>query len=649
LDKVLKIASATVNQTPLDWDNNLKHIRSAIDGAIQQKADILCLPELCITGYGCEDLFLSNWVSETAISFIPEIAGHCDGITVLVGLPIWLKNHNYNCTCVIQDKKILGINVKQFLANDGVHYEPRWFTAWKSGMMDSMQINGDEVPIGDFQFKVQDILCGIEICEDAWRPNRPACKMVDKGVKLILNPSASHFAIGKSLRRKRLVEDSSGTFHCAYVYANLLGNEAGRMIYDGELLIAHEGRLIQQNPRLSFEDVNIITAEINFSDPGHSRADFNFESIDRNEEFTRAVSLGLFDYLRKSRNKGFVLSLSGGADSSSNAVLVSEMTKRGLKELGLSDFLMKLGRPDILEQIESDDHEDIWKSINTHILTCAYQASQNSSEVTKLAAKTLAESVGSKFYTWMIDDEVSSYTKKIEKVIKRKLTWEEDDITLQNIQARSRSPIIWMLANIESAILLTTSNRSEGDVGYATMDGDTSGSLAPIAGIDKYFIRKWLKWAEKHLGYTALYEVNNLKPTAELRPPGQDQTDESDLMPYKILVEIEKLAVFRHLSPINVFYQLSNKNLTDVQNLKHYIIKFYQLWARNQWKRERIAPAFHLDDFNIDPRTWCRFPILSGSYDKELKELSPAKACLSPPGGRQTGLGGMPNGKGIKE
>jgi NAD+ synthase (glutamine-hydrolysing) len=625
LGKILKIASATVNQTPLDWDSNLDHIIKAIKDAIKHNANILCLPELCITGYGCEDLFLSNWVSERAISVMPEIASYCNGITVLAGLPIWLKNHNYNCVCVIQDEKILGINVKQFLANDGVHYEPRWFTPWRSGILDTIEIDGGEVPIGDFQFTVQDILCGIEICEDAWRPNRPACKMMDMGVQLILNPSASHFAVGKSIRRKKLVEASSKAFHCAYVYSNLLGNEAGRLIYDGELLIAHEGRLIQQNKRLSFQDVNMITAEIDFSDPTHSKADFNFESIDRNEEFARAVSLGLFDYLRKSKNKGFVLSLSGGADSSSNAVLVAEMTRRGIGELGISGFLLKLGRPDILKKIRTEETKLIWKIVNAEILTCVYQASKNSSTYTRQAARSLAEFIGTTYFEWNIDEEVSSYTRKIEKVIKRKLNWDLDDVTLQNIQARSRSPIIWMLANTQQAILITTSNRSEGDVGYATMDGDTSGSLAPIAGIDKYFIMKWLKWAEKHLSYTGLSLVNNLTPTAELRPPGEDQTDERDLMPYKILVEIEKLAVYRHLSPIAVYYQLNNKNLTDIESLKRYIIKFYQLWARNQWKRERIAPSFHLDDFNIDPRTWCRFPILSGSYTKELKELNKIK------------------------
>ncbi|MEQ9413199.1 MAG: NAD+ synthetase, partial [Cyclobacteriaceae bacterium] len=223
------------------------------------------------------------------------------------------------------------------------------------------------------------------------------------------------------------------------------------------------------------------------------------------------------------------------------------------------------------------------------------------------------------FHHWLIDEEVESYKAKIETVLNRKLTWEKDDIALQNIQARSRSPIIWMLANIKQAILLTTSNRSEGDVGYATMDGDTSGSLAPIAGVDKPFIIQWLKWAEKDLGYKGLALVNRLEPTAELRPADSDQTDEKDLMPYQLLVRIEKLAIRDRKSPKEVYATLSLE--FDKGLLKASIVKFFRLWAINQWKRERIAPSFHLDDMNVDPRSWCRFPILSGGFKAELAGL----------------------------
>ncbi len=564
---------------------------------------------------------MSNWLSEKAVSLINPIAAQCENITVIVGLPIWFRNQNYNCACVIQDRKVLGIYAKQFLANDGVHYEPRWFTPWEPNKIEELEMNGSKVPFGDFIFEINQIKCGIEICEDAWRSNRPACRLVEKGVQLISNPSASHFAIGKSIRRKHLVTDSSRTFHCAYIYANLLGNESGRMIYDGEILIAHEGRLIQQNVNLSFKEYNLISADIDFDHPSVSSAQFNFDNADQHDEFLRATTLGLYDYLRKSHSNGFVLSLSGGADSSITAVLVAEMVKKGIRELGLKEFLSKIGKPKLYSEVAGLDKATACKKIIGKLLTCAYQASKNSSEQTRKSAHALASFIGATYYEWKIDEEVNSYIQKIEKALNRKLTWENDDISLQNIQARVRSPIIWILANINGAILLTTSNRSEGDVGYATMDGDTSGSLAPIAGIDKYFILKWLHWAEKHLGYDVLHHVNNLTPTAELRPRDRDQTDESDLMPYKILLEIEKLAIYRHLSPVSVFYQLKDKNLADIHNLKTYIIKFYQLWARNQWKRERLAPAFHLDDYNVDPRTWCRFPILSGAFKEELEVL----------------------------
>src|SRR5690606_1722164 len=160
---------------------------------------------------------------------------------------------------------------------------------------------------------------------------------------------------------------------------------------------------------------------------------------------------------------------------------------------------------------------------------------KNSSEDTLSAAKALASSLGAEFHQWTIDEAVLASTSLIESAIQRKLTWQTDDITLQNIQARTRSPINWMLANIRRAVLLTTSYRSEGDVGYATMDGDTGGSLAPIAGLSKVFILQWLKWAEKALNHQGLHLVNKLQPTAELRPADRHQTDEDDLMPYHIL------------------------------------------------------------------------------------------------------------------
>ena len=617
----IKVAGAALNQIPIHWKNNLDNISNAIELAKSEGVKILCLPELCLTGYGCEDLFLSDWISEKAISILPEITPMTKGIATTIGLPVRLEKKTYNCVAVFEDGELLGITAKQFLANDGVHYEPRWFTAWNPNEIINLDISGRQVPFGDLTYNLYGVHTGFEICEDAWRDDRPACRMLDKDIALILNPSASHFALGKSYTREQLVLESSKTFECYYIYANLLGNEAGRMIYDGEIVIAGHGQLIELNHKLSFKNVNLVSVEI---DPLDHQPKSKIDALppgDKNEIFTQAEALALFDYMRKSHSKGFVLSLSGGADSSTCAVLVAEMVRRSLGEIGLEESLHKLHLAHLIDECRLLLPEAQRKLIVNNILHCAYQGTQNSSSETLNSAKELVEEIGADFHEWKIDDEVSSFTDKIEHAIDRQLSWEKDDITLQNIQARVRAPIIWMLANIYQSLLLVTSNRSEGDVGYATMDGDTSGSIAPIAAIDKFFILQWLSWAEKQLGYKSLANVNSLNPTAELRPLDQSQTDEDDLMPYYVIVEIEKLAIRDKYSPKVIYQKLNAAKLESSDLLKMHIKKFFTLWCRNQWKRERTAPAFHLDDFNVDPRTWCRFPILSSGYFDELAEI----------------------------
>jgi NAD+ synthase (glutamine-hydrolysing) len=186
-----------------------------------------------------------------------------------------------------------------------------------------------------------------------------------------------------------------------------------------------------------------------------------------------------------------------------------------------------------------------------------------------------------------------------------------------------------MLANLRNHLLLATSNRSEAAVGYATMDGDTCGGLSPLAGIDKAYLLRWLQWREKSApqglsSVPRLSRVNNIPPTAELRPKEFQQTDEADLMPYDVLDVIERAAIRDKKSPADVLATLAEGygHYSDADRRK-WVVRFFTLWCRNQWKRERYAPGFHLDDESLDPKTWCRFPILSGAFMEELKELDP--------------------------
>ncbi|PJJ58931.1 NAD(+) synthase [Hymenobacter chitinivorans] len=644
----MRLAGAALNQIPFDWQHNLRTIKEALDQAKAAGVELLCLPELCLTGYGCEDLFLSDWLAAEALQYLQQVRPWTEGILVCVGLPVRLEGRTYNTAAVLRDGEILGFAAKQFLANDGVHYEPRFFNSWRAGETSTVSWEGQQWPIGDLVFEHKGVRFGFEICEDAWRPDneRPACRLKGR-VDLIVNPSASHFAMSKTDVRYKLVLNASRNFDCTYLYANLLGNEAGRMIYDGEILVARNGHLLMRNQLLSFKEVDIECVDVDFSTPlAPAESITPLPAPDEYRELNQALSLALFDYMRKARTRGFVLSLSGGADSCMCAVGVAEMVRLGTQEIGTAEFMRRSGcftaddiariagsaapQPDQAAPGPKDashsrpDEEQRrrQREITGHLLTCAYQGTVNSSDDTFNSAKELADSIGSVFYNWGIDEEVTGYVGKIEHALGRELTWQTDDLALQNIQARVRAPAIWLLANVQNALLITTSNRSEASVGYCTMDGDTAGSISPIAGVDKDFVKKWLRWAETELNYPGLRHVNALQPTAELRPQEDNQTDERDLMPYILLNRIERLAFYNRLSPQQVYATLLQEEKdTDPEQLKTYVKRFYSLWSRNQWKRERFAPAFHLDDYNVDPRSWLRFPILSGGFTQELNSL----------------------------
>ncbi|MCI4670583.1 MAG: NAD(+) synthase [Bacteroidia bacterium] len=636
--KYIKLAGASLNQTPLSFRQNTRNILNAIEMARKERVQILCLPELAISAYGCEDAFFNKYVLDRSLEALEEIVEASEDMTLCVGLPMEYESCLYNVVAVIHDQEICGFVPKQNLPGDGIYYEPRWFKAWPEDIIVNYQWDENYYPFGDLIFEIDGIRIGLEICEDAWNGVRPAQRHYLNGVDIILNPSASNFAFGKTQTRQMLVSEASRGYNCTYVYSNLLGNEAGRIIYDGEILIAQSGNLLARNKRFSFDDYQILSAVVDVEKVRiHRRKSYNYrpeipdnlvpilgeitglaaqalqpilEDESKDEEFYLAETLALFDYMRKSYSRGFVLSLSGGADSSTCAVLCSQALIRARKELGEDKFREKLS------YISFDEDRDLIPQL----LTTVYQGTANSGTETLESARELSKGIGASFHHWDVEHVHQDYIQLAESAIGRKLSWEKDDITLQNIQARLRAPGIWMLANHHKALLITTSNRSEAAVGYATMDGDTSGGLAPLGGIDKDSLLEWLRWAEVKLEIKELSYVNSLKPTAELRPEDYDQTDEADLMPYDILDDIEKCAIRDYQSPLEVFLSLRGGKYKDLQ-LKGYIRKFFTLWSRNQWKRERYAPSFHLDDENLDPKTWCRFPILNGGFWEALEEM----------------------------
>ena len=640
MDKI-KVATVALNQTPLDWEGNEKRLIQALQEAGRQDVGIVCFPEMAICGYGCEDVFLSDYLYEECLLILEVLIPQTKGFAAVIGLPLKVKERRYSALAFVVDGSIQGFYCKKHLANDGLHYEHRWFTPWPDGEVGELEVLGRRVPVGDLVFQFANSQrVGFEICEDAWVDRRLTGNQQEYKPSVICNPSASHFAFQKHCTRQELVLKGSELVSGTYVYANMSSNEAGRIIYDGSCIIADQGRIVSENKRFSFAEVQldqaIVEVRVTGDTTGLGLVSLDWapmvveqplseevqktENYSVSEEFLLAETLALFDYLRKSYSKGFILSLSGGVDSATCAALIYFMVQRAIAELGVEGFRKRLAYFFQLQDAETVEE------VMPHMLSCVYQATANSGDVTENAAESLAKEINSTYSFFDVEELVQGYKSIVSKAIEREFTWENDDLALQNIQARVRAPGVWFMTNLRGGLLVTTSNRSEAAVGYATMDGDTCGSICPLGGVDKTFLRNWLAEVEKTelcgcSTIPALKYVNEQEPTAELRPPGSEQKDEEDLMPYEVLDFIEKASIRDKKSPADIFEGLMNSFAPTKEKAFFWLEKFYVLWSRNQWKRERYAPSFHMDDENLDPKTWCRFPILSGAYKRELSRL----------------------------
>ncbi|TAA42650.1 nitrilase-related carbon-nitrogen hydrolase [Corallincola spongiicola] len=669
----LRIGTASLNTVALDLQHNASLIEQAMADAARQNIELLLMPELCLSGYGCEDMFFcSDWLADVEKALITICEQVPAGLLATVGLPLrYPGGQVFNAVALIATGRILGIVCKQTLARSGIHYESRWFAPWPVGQSTEIMIGGQQVPIGDQAFSIDGVRIGFEICEDSWVAARPGRQLYQRQVDVILNPSASHFALRKHQVRRRFVQEGSRAFGVVYAYANLQGCEAGRAVYDGGNMIASNGELVAEAQRLQFDDVVVTMADVDLhanrtqriissqlqSDvmqidliehAGILKQQANYQisgAIDslpvlsEHDIVLRTGALGMWDWMRKTTTAGYAISLSGGADSALCASLVYYAHALAVSELAPEDYAKAMAICGFQFAVPKATEQRLtWltETVLPQVLTTVYQGSDNSSETTSGAAAAVAGAIGAKHINWSISSLVEEYSARINGIDGAKpLNWQDDDLTLQNIQARVRSPGIWMVANRENKLLVATSNMSEASVGYTTMDGDTSGVLSPIGGISKTRVLLLNDFVEKQgvtvrpidadefsLTIDALGFVNRQRPTAELRPV--EQTDEADLMPFPILDEIRKLGQVQYLNPQGVLNRLADGPLGqpyERQQLIDWVKRYYQLYCRNQWKRERLAVGFHIESDSADPKSYRRFPVLNSQLKRELAGL----------------------------
>lgn len=668
----LHIAAATLNQTVGDWEGNVARIQRAIEAARQRGASVLVLPEMAIPGYSLGDRLLREGTLARSWSALRAVADLSHDLVTVVGLPVRLDGIVYNALGVVKDGRVFGIVAKENLAVGDVEYESRWYQAWPAGRVATFTApDGTTAPMGNLIFDLGGVATlAVEVCEDAWLGFRPGSRYAVAGADVIVNPSASWFMVGKHAIRRRMVEQISMEDHCLYVYTSLLGCDATRLVFDGSLFIASDGQILREGDRFAFDrDVVLIDAVHDMSDtrlkrmeagswrqqvmdsvegdhgplptrvtlPGAFAAsqtppphppywipppprpvDLSLEHLTasgvlppithadlHHVELELALAMGLRDYLRKTGAPGYCLALSGGRDSAMVALLVARMFRYDNPTLS----------------------EDDLRALVNQRFTCAYMATENSSDATRSAARQVAHACGATWYDGDIDDALHALQSTGEAMLGQTLSWENPrhDLALQNIQARTRSVVIWLIANIRNQILLTTSNKSEASVGYATMDGDTSGGLAPISDVPKSLVQLWLQWATDFHRLDALASVLRTPATAELRPQEKAQTDEDDLMPFVVLDQLMYHFIQRGLEPLDMFKTLwpvfAERYHHAPRAFADHIARFVRMLCRAQWKRERFAIGFRVTAFDLDPKTGWRFPPVQAGFDVELAEL----------------------------
>jgi NAD+ synthase (glutamine-hydrolysing) len=636
-----------------------------------------------VSGYSLGDRLLRHGTLARSWAAVRALLTDTEGMVVVVGLPIRHRDTIYNACAVLADGEIAGLVAKEYLATSDVQYENRWYGAWDAGRLDRFTPpdGGPALPLGRQVFEAPGLgRFAIEICEDGWKGIRPGSVAALAGAHIVLNPSASWFVLGKHARRRQLVAQVSAEDRVAYVYASSLGCDATRLVFDGSVLIASDGEMVAEGRRFAFDaDHVLVTAHLDldalrltrmeegswrqqvdqlFSGrlgpiPATTTLRGDFATDDPvpapepywlrgtgatgpadpslawlherglirrpptaadlpHLELELALCLGLREYLAKCGIPAVALALSGGRDSAMCAILVHRMLRYANPQLD----------PDTL------------RAEVRATFTTAYLATDNSGAATRAAAAALADEIGAEHLVGEIQRAVDTHLDIYAEMDGVRPAWAEPahDLALQNVQARLRGSLIWMVANLRGALLLSTSNKSEAGVGYTTMDGDTSGGLSPIADVPKSLVGLWLDWARRFHGYASLDRVLGAPATAELRPPGRGQTDEDDLMPYDILDRLLYQFVQLGQDPVDMFDalwpQLQDRYGGDPRAFAAHIRKFVRLLCFAQWKRERFAISFRVTAFDLDPKTGFRFPPVQAPFTEELADLDARVARL---------------------
>ncbi len=553
--KKLRFVVAQKNFTVGGILENVDKISSVIKEAEALSPDFIVFPELSIVGYPPEDLLLKQSFIKDNMEGLDKVIQSTKGgnSVVIVGF-VDMTDDIYNSAAVIQNGKLLGVYHKILLPNYGVFDEKRYFASGDKPMV----VNYGGVKIG------------VSVCEDIWVPDGPVVDEVNAGSMILINISSSPYHLLKGMAREEMLKVRASDSRAAIVYSNSVGGQ-DELVFDGHSVVIDEsGKVIARAP--DFEE-SVLVCDIsipnivgaNLHDPRKREREkriFSVEFIEASatklerepivptlskilpieEEIFKALTVGVRDYVKKNGFSKVVIGLSGGIDSS----LVATVAVEALGAENVTGILMP----------------------------SMYSSTSSVGDAQQLASK-----LGIKTFTIPISNVYNAYSRALKSVF----SGTQPDVTEENLQARIRGNYLMALSNKFGWLVLTTGNKSEMSVGYATLYGDMAGGFAVIKDLYKTLVYRVAKWYNSYRGKEII--PNNVfvkPPSAELRP---NQTDQDSLPPYDILDKILKFYVEDDLS----FDEIVENGFDD-----ETVKKVIKLVDHNEYKRRQAPPGIKI-------------------------------------------------------
>src|SRR3954462_4493772 len=510
----MRVALAQINSVVGDIPGNTAKIREWIGRAREEEAQLVIFPELALTGYPPEDLLLKTHFVDAAGAALEELARETDNgdIVALVGFPE-RRDDVYNACAVLADGEVQAAYRKMFLPNYGVFDEARYFQS------------GTEAAL----FELNGVAIGLTVCEDIWEPGPPATTEALAGAQVIVNLSASPYHTGKPLERERMLMQRARDNTCIVLFANLVGGQ-DELVFDGHsVAIDATGSVIARGPQFE-ESLTVCTvdpgavAALRLRDARHRaavRRDREADAVDPvavlarltvegdgtpvegpiaeplapEEEVYTALVTGVRDYVDKNGFESVVFGLSVGIDSSLVALIAVD-------------------------------------ALGADRVTAVVMPSPYSSPETQADARRTAENLGTHLLEYDISDPMKGYDQMLAETFEGR----DSDITEENLQARIRGNIVMALSNKFGWLVLTTGNKSEMSVGYATLYGDMAGGFALLKDVYKTDVFRLARYLNERVGRELIPQsIIDRAPSAELR---DNQLDEDSLPPYPDLDEV---------------------------------------------------------------------------------------------------------------